>query len=1027
MNVSKEERKSSMKKILSIITAMVMIFCLMPPVRSFADNGDIIYFVYDTDGNKTAYRASAYTVDENTTVWNTGIYAVTGTVEISERIEVTGSDVNLILTDGCSLTAKQGIHLKEGNSLTIYGQTNSTGTLTAESCNYVQAAIGGNDKENAGTVQIHGGKIIAQYDADLLRVYAPCGAAIGGGNEGNGGNVTVFGGTVDIQQCDTDTAGIGGGYKGKGGTVKIYGGDITASNGIGGGRDGANGDLYIYGGNVKATAQLQGDVSGGKVTVAGGEFNITVTGQWSETALVADSVTISGGKLTAIGKNMGINSPSVTISGGELEAYGENGALSSEPALASGYDPAILFGKERYHGGTSAYGEKYFYVEKGSDHKVTFDYGNGRTEIYTIPATGKVSCPPPEKLGEAFVIWYSGDELADFSKLYTDNVTFTAKWESVTVVDFINFDGEKILMHTALIKVPPLSSSESDVFLNTESMDSGSYTTDENNNVIVSDANYYYVKGDVVINGNLYIQKYAVKLIITDGSSLTVNGRVVADRDLLVYGQKGGTGRLIINADSDEPALNYLELYSVNVEVTNLKGPALSGRSILLRGGILTAESKNSPAIRYDGGYLTFNHGKLIAKSGTDKAIDYPEGKIIGFRDGSVYYDIYTSGSPSGSGKTKLADISQLYTALETSAYAEFKPMTCNHSGNTNPTCEGADCSVCGEYIAPTGHIKGDPVTENRTFISCTEGGSYDEVIYCTVCGKEISRENKTIEPSEHTAGDPVIENEAADGSYDEVIYCSVCNAEMSRERKIPDPVEPIDPTEHTHVEGAAEVITAPTFTSEGYRVYRCTICGEILRTETIPPISWDIPTIPTTSSSGTSQVIYTEFPEFKYSIEIKDGKAVISWDKIENANKYVIYAVNNGKITELGKTKKTSFETDHKSGTGYLVRYMKNGVLSPKSKSISEDVISNKPIVAAVSGNDSVNLSWQDMGAEKYNIYKYADKKAVKIGEVKGTSVRIKDLTADTEYKFIVTAVIDGEETEMLVRDIVTIRTEKI
>ena len=1015
MNTSREERKLSMKKILSVITAAVMIFCLMPPVRSFAlDKVSAVEYTANADNSvsKADVTFSAEKIDGSFDNLSSGNYYVSGNVVISGRIEVSG-DVNLILTDGCSLTAKKGIHLKEGNSLTIYGQTNDTGTLTAESCNYAQAAIGGNDKENAGTVQIHGGKIIAQYDAALLKASNPNGAAIGGGNEGNGGNVTVFGGTVDIQQCYTDTAGIGGGYKGKGGTVKIYGGDITASNGIGGGRDGANGDLYIYGGNVKATAQLQGDVSGGKVTVAGGEFNITVTGLWSETALVADSVTISGGKLTAIGKNTGINSPSVTISGGELEAYGENGALSSEPALASAYDPAILFGKERYHGGTSAYGEKYFYVEKGSDHKVTFDYGSGRTEIYTIPATGKVSCPPPEKSGEAFVIWYSGDEFADFSKLYTDNVTFTAKWESVAVVDFIDVDGEKILMHTALIKVPPLSSSESDVFLNTESKDSGSCYSDG-----VGANNFYYVKGDVVINGNLYIPSYDVQLIITDGSSLTVNGRVVANKDFRVYGQKGGTGKLIINADSDEPAINYLRLTDGNAEITNLKGPAVSGQIYVL-GGSLTAESKNSPTIRYDGGYLIFNHGKLIAKSGMGKAIDYPEGKI-GFRDKNIYYDIYTSPSANGSGKTKLADISQLYTTLENSAYAEFKPMTCNHSGNTNTTCEGADCSVCGEYIAPTGHIKGDPVSENRTFASCTEGGSYDEVVYCTVCGKEISRENKTIEPSEHTAGDPVIENEAADGSYDEVIYCSVCNTEMSRERKTSEPAE------HVHTEGMAEVITMPTFTSAGSRVFRCTICGEILRTETIPPIT-TVFTTATTSSDNASQVIYTEFPELKYSIEIKDGKAIISWDKIENVNKYVVYAIQNGKITELEKTQKTSFETDHKSGTGYLVRYMKNGVLSPKSKSISEDVISNKPIVAAVSGNDSVNLSWQDMGAEKYNIYKYADKKAVKIGEVKGTSVRIKGLTADTEYKFIVTAVIDGEETEMLVRDIVTIRTEKI
>lgn len=214
MNTSREERKLSMKKILSIITAMVMIFCLMPPVRPFADNGDIIYFVYDTDGNKTAYRASAYTVDENTTVWNTGIYAVTGTVEISERIEVTGSDVNLILTDGCSLTAKQGIHLKEGNSLTIYGQTNSTGTLIAEFSDSNKAAIGGNNAEHAGNIEIHGGKtVIPQYDAEAFRANPPCAAAIGGGNMSNGGSVTVFNGTVDIQCQETWSAGIGGGLE----------------------------------------------------------------------------------------------------------------------------------------------------------------------------------------------------------------------------------------------------------------------------------------------------------------------------------------------------------------------------------------------------------------------------------------------------------------------------------------------------------------------------------------------------------------------------------------------------------------------------------------------------------------------------------------------------------------------------------------------------------------------------------------------------------------------------------------------
>jgi len=37
-----------------------------------------------------------------------------------------------------------------------------------------------------------------------------------------------------------------------------------------------------------------------------------------------------------------------------------------------------------------------------------------------------------------------------------------------------------------------------------------------------------------------------------------------------------------------------------------------------------------------------------------------------------------------------------------------------------------------------------------------------------------------------HREGEPVTENEAEDGSYDTVIYCTVCGEELSREHKVP-------------------------------------------------------------------------------------------------------------------------------------------------------------------------------------------------------------------------------------------------
>ena len=88
-------------------------------------------------------------------------------------------------------------------------------------------------------------------------------------------------------------------------------------------------------------------------------------------------------------------------------------------------------------------------------------------------------------------------------------------------------------------------------------------------------------------------------------------------------------------------------------------------------------------------------------------------------------------------------------------------------------------------------HVPGKPVRENEVPATCAAEGSYDEVIYCTECSMELSREHKIIEKSTvHTPGAPVRENEtpgtgSTHGSYDEVVYCTVCHLELSRETMI--------------------------------------------------------------------------------------------------------------------------------------------------------------------------------------------------------------------------------------------------
>ncbi|MGX8692263.1 MAG: extracellular solute-binding protein [Clostridia bacterium] len=53
-------------------------------------------------------------------------------------------------------------------------------------------------------------------------------------------------------------------------------------------------------------------------------------------------------------------------------------------------------------------------------------------------------------------------------------------------------------------------------------------------------------------------------------------------------------------------------------------------------------------------------------------------------------------------------------------------------------------------------HTPGDPVRENEVAATCEVNGSYDEVVYCTVCHEELSRKTVTIPAIGHDWGEPV-------------------------------------------------------------------------------------------------------------------------------------------------------------------------------------------------------------------------------------------------------------------------------
>lgn len=130
-----------------------------------------------------------------------------------------------------------------------------------------------------------------------------------------------------------------------------------------------------------------------------------------------------------------------------------------------------------------------------------------------------------------------------------------------------------------------------------------------------------------------------------------------------------------------------------------------------------------------------------------------------------------------------------------------FTPSTCTKAGGYAAIFT---CEYCGKIMNQehhtydlSPHTAGEAVKENETSADCYHEGGYDMVVYCNnpECDYEFSRIHTTI-PITHQLSEVItIENEVAptygfmesgtEGGYDEVVYCSKCNGEVSRQHTV--------------------------------------------------------------------------------------------------------------------------------------------------------------------------------------------------------------------------------------------------
>ena len=300
------------------------------------------------------------------------------------------------------------------------------------------------------------------------------------------------------------------------------------------------------------------------------------------------------------------------------------------------------------------------------------------------------------------------------------------------------------------------------------------------------------------------------------------------------------------------------------------------------------------------------------------------------------------------------------------------KEATCEETGLKSIHCKRCDSKKDETVIPAKGHIAGEKKIENATEAVCEAGGSYDEVVYCTVCNKEISRktikteakghkwnegkvtteptcteegvktfectvcgktktekvealghdwdndftvdkeatceetgvksihckrcderkEITTIPAKGHVAGEKKIENATEStcengGSYDEVIYCTVCGKELSRKT--------IKTEAKGHKWDSGKITKEPTYTEQGTRTYTCTVCGKT-KTETVNVLKEEY-NVGSTYEDATTNAIYrvivpNQQVEYVFPIDKKLKKATIpSQIKIGNVT-YKVTAI---------------------------------------------------------------------------------------------------------------------------------------
>ena len=286
-------------------------------------------------------------------------------------------------------------------------------------------------------------------------------------------------------------------------------------------------------------------------------------------------------------------------------------------------------------------------------------------------------------------------------------------------------------------------------------------------------------------------------------------------------------------------------------------------------------------------------------------------------------------------------------------------------------------CSVCSGKADVTPHS----YDSGMITIPATETTEGVKTYTCFVCHHT---KTETVPKLSHT------HSLSVDYSKDETGHwhaCSGCTEKVDFE---------------AHTEDSGTVTVQPTETTEGIRVYSCTVCGYVIRTETVPALNSEH-----THSYGTA---------WKYD-------STNHWHECSCGEKTDISQhISNGGVITVPPTATTTgvrvyscyicgyaFRTETIPAAGYdyyptYPSYPIYPTFPTYPVFLTPSVFTEDLTVNAEADGSTVTLSWDEIQkAEKYYVYQYKDGRYVKIKTTTDTSVTLKGLKNGETYKFLV------------------------